>query len=84
MSGLIDRPERKGFVRRTRDTRDRHRVIVEIGHDGIAGFGALSDDFVQRLGELHATHTDEQLHVILDFLRKSAEAYREATAGLAE
>ncbi|MET8339398.1 MarR family transcriptional regulator [Streptosporangium canum] len=82
VSGLIDRLERKGFVRRIRDTEDRRRVIVEIRHDGIAGFGALFEDLVRGLEELYATYTDEQLELILDFLRRSAEVQRAATAGL--
>ncbi|GAA4229633.1 DNA-binding MarR family transcriptional regulator [Streptosporangium album] len=80
VSGLIDRLEHKGFVRRIRDTEDRRRVIVEIRHDSIAGFGSLFDGFVQGLEGLYATYTDEQLEVILDFLRRSAEVQREATA----
>ncbi|OUC95176.1 MarR family winged helix-turn-helix transcriptional regulator [Streptosporangium minutum] len=82
VSGLIDRLERKGFVRRIRDTEDRRRVIVEIRNDGVAGFGALFEDVVQGLEGLYATYTDEQLELILDFLRRSAEVQRAATAGL--
>ncbi|MER5422690.1 MarR family winged helix-turn-helix transcriptional regulator [Streptosporangium roseum] len=82
VSGLIDRLERKGFVRRIRDTEDRRRVIVEIRYDSIAGFGALFEDLVRGLEGLYATYTDEQLELILDFLRRSAEVQRAATAGL--
>ncbi|WP_031167308.1 MarR family winged helix-turn-helix transcriptional regulator [Streptosporangium roseum] len=82
VSGLIDRLERKGFVRRIRDTEDRRRVIVELRQDGVAGFGALFEDVVQGLEGLYAAYTDEQLELILDFLRRSAEVQRAATAGL--
>lgn len=82
VSGLVDRLERKGFVRRIRDTEDRRRVIVELRQDGVAGFGALFEDVVQGLEGLYAAYTDEQLELILDFLRRSAEVQRAATAGL--
>ncbi|MEV4247566.1 MarR family transcriptional regulator [Streptosporangium canum] len=82
VSGLVDRLERKDFVRRIRDTEDRRRVIVELRQDGVAGFGALFEDVVQGLEGLYAAYTDEQLELILDFLRRSAEVQRAATAGL--
>ncbi|KWX02403.1 Transcriptional regulatory protein [Carbonactinospora thermoautotrophica] len=82
VSGLIDRLERKGFVRRVRDTADRRRVIVEIDHDRIAGFGALFEGLVRRLNDLYASYTDDQLELILDFLRRSASIQRDATAEL--
>ena len=83
-SGLIDRLERKGFVRRVRDGADRRRVIVEVVPESIAGFAGLFADFVARLDELYAGYDDDQLALILDFLRRSAEVQREATARLTE
>ncbi|MFE7762048.1 MarR family winged helix-turn-helix transcriptional regulator [Streptomyces sp. NPDC057438] len=82
VSGLVDRLERKGFVRRTRDQADGRRVIVEIDRDHVASFGALFADFVTGLETLYAGYTDEQLDVILDFLRRSAAVQQQATGKL--
>lgn len=79
VSGLIDRLERKGFVRRARDTADRRRVFVEIDHGSLTGFRPLFEGFVRDLNDLYATYTDDQLELILDFLRRSAAIQQEAT-----
>lgn len=82
VSGLIDRLERKGFVRRVRDQGDRRRVIVEIDPTRVAAFGALFADLVRGLEEMYAAYSDDELAVILDFLRRAAAVQRNATARL--
>ncbi|MEJ3746855.1 MarR family transcriptional regulator [Actinomycetes bacterium KLBMP 9797] len=82
VSGLVDRLERKGFVRRVRDRGDGRRVIVEMNREHVGSFGALFATFVAGLEALYAGYTDEQLAVILDFLRRSSAIQREATGEL--
>src|SRR6266508_2616971 len=41
VTNLIDRLERKGFVRRVRDTKDRRRIIVELNEARLAEFDRL-------------------------------------------
>lgn len=84
VSGLIDRLERKGFVRRVRDEGDRRRVIVEIDPGRVEAFAALFADFVRGLEEMYAGYGDEELAVILDFLRRVTAVQRDATARLAD
>ncbi|WP_371576902.1 MarR family transcriptional regulator [Streptomyces sp. NBC_01314] len=80
VSGLIDRLERKGFVRRVRDRDDGRRVIVEIDQEHVASFGDLFATFVAGLEALYADYSEEQLGLILDFLLRSATIQREATS----
>ena len=61
VSGLLDRLEHKGFVRRVRDPADRRRVIVEIDRDRVGAFDELFTGLVTRLNKLYAGYTDEQL-----------------------
>lgn len=82
VSGLIDRLEGKGFVCRARDAADRRRVIVEIVPAAITKISELFADFVAGLDELYAGYRDDELAVILDFLRRSAAIQREATTRL--
>ncbi|GAA2397412.1 MarR family transcriptional regulator [Nonomuraea africana] len=82
VSGLIDRLEAKELVRRVRDARDRRRVIVEVNHDRLAGFGELFDDLVSGLTELYASYSDEQLELILDFLTRATAVQHAATIRL--
>lgn len=75
MTALLDRLESKGLARRTRDTEDRRRVLVEV-----------APDLRQRAEELYGTaeegaralavYSDEQLEFLIGFLRGSV-AYQE-------
>ncbi|MER6574252.1 MarR family transcriptional regulator [Nonomuraea sp. NPDC001023] len=82
VSGLIDRLEAKWLVRRVRDTKDRRRVIVEINWERLAGFGELFEPFVAAMSGLYDRYTDDELALIVDFLRRSTALQREATASL--
>ncbi|WP_336212447.1 MarR family winged helix-turn-helix transcriptional regulator [Nonomuraea sp. LPB2021202275-12-8] len=84
ISGLIDRLEAKWLVRRVRHEKDRRRVIVEINHERIAGFGELFEPLVTGLTELYAGYSDQELEVILDFLQRATAVQRAATAKLTE
>jgi DNA-binding MarR family transcriptional regulator len=85
VTSLIDRLEAKKLVRRAADAQDRRRVIVEPVLERIARFaplfGAVGESFESFFGQ----YSDEQLTVILDYLRQSAERSRgiaaEITAG---
>jgi len=75
MTALLDRLEKRGFARRTRDTEDRRRVLVEVTPelrqmaDQIYG---TPDEGADAL----AAYTNEQLEFLIGFLRGNA-AYQE-------
>lgn len=82
VTSLIDRLEKKGLVRRARDSRDRRRVIVEPVLERIGDcqnvFGPIREGFAQVL----ENYGDEQLETILDFMRRSSNRARELTAAI--
>ncbi|QKW40630.1 MarR family transcriptional regulator [Actinomadura sp. NAK00032] len=82
VSGLIDRLQAKGFVRRVRDEGDRRRVIVEIDPSRVQAFAELFAGFVRGLDEMYAAYGDDELALILDFLRRVTAVQREATIRL--
>ncbi|WP_240506085.1 MarR family winged helix-turn-helix transcriptional regulator [Thermoactinospora rubra] len=82
VTGLIDRLEAKWFVRRTRDPKDRRRVIVEINQEMLAGGEEIFAPLVNGLAELYERYTDEELEVILDFLRRATAIQVAATAAI--
>jgi DNA-binding MarR family transcriptional regulator len=84
ISGLIDRLESKWLVRRVRHDKDRRRVIVEINHEQLAGFGELFEPLVTGLADLYAGYSDQELEVILGFLQRATAVQRAATAKLTE
>lgn len=82
VTSLIDRLEKKGLVRRVRDSRDRRHVIVEPILERIGDcqnvFGPIRVGFAQVL----ENYGDEQLETILDFMRRSSNRARELTAAI--
>ncbi len=68
---LIDRMERAGFVRRTHDTADRRRVIVEVVMENADRILPLFAAMGKRMGALWSEYNLEQLRVIADYFRKT-------------
>lgn len=67
VTGLIDRLEKSGFVRRERDERDRRKVLVvptlgELERDVLP----LFTSFGEALNVLFERYTDQELALILD------------------
>lgn len=78
ITGVVDRLEKGGFVRRVNDPNDRRRVMLE---PNAARFHALSgnpyDALEKRFTELYAEYSDADLALLLDFLRKSITIFDE-------
>jgi DNA-binding MarR family transcriptional regulator len=74
-TALLDRLEERGLARRTRDTEDRRRVLVEVTpklrRRAVELYGA-PDEATDAL----ARYSDEELELLTDFLRRSI-AYQE-------
>jgi DNA-binding MarR family transcriptional regulator len=68
-TGVIDRLERAGFARRTRDERDRRKVIVSHRPDVInARLAPHYGGQARRLADVLRTRSTDELRVIADFL----------------
>jgi DNA-binding MarR family transcriptional regulator len=68
---LLDRLERKGYVRRQRDTIDRRRVLVQLAPPGRARIGELYGPLAREGGRLLARFSDGELVTMRDFLVES-------------
>lgn len=82
VTSLIDRLERKGFVTRVRDAKDRRSVIVEPNLERMDAVMPYLDVLGQAATELLENYTDEQLRFICDFLRLNARLLTQAVAKL--
>jgi DNA-binding MarR family transcriptional regulator len=71
VTGVIDRLELAGYVRRKRCIRDRRKVIVELDEDRLDAADAARS---QRLAAIVEDYDDEQLAVITEFLSRVADA----------
>ena len=76
VTGLIDRLEQRGWVRRARDPSDRRKVIVELAPqpaldaDAADVFGPLAIE----MGDVNASYDDDQLAAIVNWLQRANAA----------
>jgi DNA-binding MarR family transcriptional regulator len=75
MTALLDRLEGRGLARRTRDTEDRRRVLVEVTPE-LRRIAAQLYGAPNEAADALAVYTNEQLEFLVGFLRDNA-AYQE-------
>ncbi|MFG2002239.1 MarR family winged helix-turn-helix transcriptional regulator [Spirillospora sp. NPDC048911] len=68
ITAVIDRLEKAGFVRRTRDPDDRRRVIIELVPESIGRFARYFEPIARAFGEKLDGFTDEQLGFLLGYV----------------
>lgn len=76
VTSLIDRLERRGFVRRVHDSVDRRRILVEAIPEGLGELAGLFQPIQRAASAMLANYSEEQLETILDFLNRSTEMLR--------
>ncbi|XRQ11345.1 MarR family winged helix-turn-helix transcriptional regulator [Actinomadura welshii] len=80
ITAVIDRLEKAGYVRRTRDPDDRRRVIVELVAENADQFSAYFEPMGRAFRERLAGCSDEQVAFLLDWFRRNNEAMPEVIA----
>jgi DNA-binding MarR family transcriptional regulator len=73
ITGVIDRLERAGYVRRERDPTDRRKVIVRARPAMTRRIAPLYDSLQREMTALWSRYTDDELALIFDFLTKSCD-----------
>jgi DNA-binding MarR family transcriptional regulator len=81
MTALLDRLEKRGFARRTRDTQDRRRVLVEVTPE-LRRMAAQIYGTADEGADALAAYTNEQLDFLLGFLRGNVAYQEERTRRL--
>lgn len=82
VTGLLDRLEGRGFVRRVRDPRDGRRLLVQADVDRLSDIARLFDDLSQRLDEFYAGFSVAELVQATEFLTGVTAVQRAATDSL--
>ena len=74
ITGMLDRLEQAGLVRRRRDPGDRRRVTIELVRgEAYQRLQRTLDEFGRDFRALIEDYTDEQIRLLLDFSRRSNE-----------
>ncbi|WP_214414084.1 MarR family winged helix-turn-helix transcriptional regulator [Sphaerisporangium fuscum] len=77
VTGVIDRLEAAGYVRRERDGADRRKVVVTLLTEQAAkDVAPVFQPFVRAWREAMDGYTDEQLELIAGFLGRTQEVFR--------
>ncbi|RDI49235.1 MarR family winged helix-turn-helix transcriptional regulator [Nocardia mexicana] len=75
VTGLVDRLEKAGYARRTRDPHDRRKVLVELvpNAEVDALLAAVFVPFGQDMTELAARYGPAELAAIIDWVRRTTD-----------
>ncbi|MFC5831128.1 MarR family winged helix-turn-helix transcriptional regulator [Nonomuraea insulae] len=84
ITGVVDRLEKPGYVRRVRDAEDRRRVIIMPIPEEELPINASLETGGRRVKELLDGYSNEQLSVIYDFLSRSVSMTPAETANVRE
>jgi DNA-binding MarR family transcriptional regulator len=86
ITGVLDRLEEAGYVRRERDSKDRRRVVVHLELDkALANVAPLFLPMVRDWQEkVVADYTDDQLRLIVDFYGRMEQVFRDQIVRLRE
>ena len=83
ITGVLDRLEEGGFVRRVRDPHDRRRVFVELGGGpGLREIGPTFGPVVKTWRAAATSYSDDELRLLLEFQGKLEEIMRGQLARL--
>jgi DNA-binding transcriptional ArsR family regulator len=78
ITGVLDRLEEGGFVRRERDPKDRRRVIVNLNPGpGLAEIGPTFGPLVLAWRSAAASYSDAELRLLLDFQARFLDIVRD-------
>jgi DNA-binding MarR family transcriptional regulator len=84
VTGIIDRLEQAGYVRRTNDPKDRRRTIVEpVRNKKLERtLEMIFTPFHEKMYKLFSSYSDRELAFLLDVVTKSIELTREESKKL--
>ena len=79
MTGILDRLEQRGWIARDRDASDRRAVVVRANRTRNAEIMRLYSVMNTSMDRICAGYGEPELELLADFLRRTADAGRNAT-----
>lgn len=83
ITGVIDRLEKAGYVRRERDPEDRRKVIVSlVPEKAYKDISPLFEKLSRNYEPINEDYTTKELYVIFEFMQKSNQALKDTIVEL--
>jgi DNA-binding MarR family transcriptional regulator len=82
ITGVIDRLEKAGYVRRERDDSDRRKVFIAAVPEAAARIGRLYVPMQQSMQKVWSRYSEEELRLLLRFANDGYKGVLEATEAL--
>ena len=82
ITGVVDRLEKAGLVRRERDEDDRRKVFISIVPENVARIGKYYEHLQRRMQGVFDGYTDAELRLLLRFAMQGYETMLAATEAL--
>ncbi len=82
VTGMVDRLERGGYVRRENDPLDRRRVVVRAVEDKLTGLSPQFEPLREAVEGIASTYSDQELSLLLDYFSRIRPVMAEQTARL--
>ena len=83
ITGVVDRLEKAGYVRRKRDQSDRRLVFINpLLEKAMVKLSPIFDPIKQASRRLYSEYSDDQLTIILDFLLNCNKMTQEITTNM--
>jgi DNA-binding MarR family transcriptional regulator len=83
ITGVVDRLEKAGYVRRKRDKDDRRLVFINVLIDrAMANLSPIFDPIKQASRNLYSKYSDEELAIILDYVINCNKMTQQITANM--
>ena len=76
VTGVIDRLERRGFVRRVRDPYDRRKVLIEVSREEPERYAHLFNGLVDTMRKVMEQFSPEELAVVERYQRALLDEFR--------
>ncbi|MEU6086052.1 MarR family transcriptional regulator [Streptomyces sp. NPDC047085] len=84
VTGLLDRLETKGFVRRVKHPTDKRRVLVELNQEKIGELAVFFEDWARDVVDACEEFGTDELDTVVRFLSVMSERQRAAAARLTD
>ncbi|MDD1516804.1 MarR family transcriptional regulator [Bradyrhizobium sp. WBAH42] len=82
ITGVVDRLEKAGLVRRERDEKDRRKVFIAVVPEAIAKLGQFYVPMQQAMEKVFGAYSDEELRLLLRFANEAYKGVLTATEAL--